>query len=73
MRNEVDTHTLSKQLGNSVRMIERCYSGLTATMAAERLAWGVRGPASAELLEWFALSCSTGSYQRSLETNHFQR
>lgn len=51
MRNEVDIHTLSKQLGNSVRMIERCYSELTATMAAERLAWGGRGLASAELLE----------------------
>ena len=38
MRNEVDIHTLSKQLGNSVAMIERYYSKLTATMAAERLA-----------------------------------
>ena len=28
----------SKQLGNSVAMIERYYSKLTATMAAERLA-----------------------------------
>ena len=32
------THALSKQLGNSVAMIERYYSKLTATMAAERLA-----------------------------------
>jgi integrase len=38
LRNEVDIHTLSKQLGNSVAMIERYYSKLTATMAAERLA-----------------------------------
>ena len=38
LRNEVDIHTLSKQLGNSVLMIERYYSKLTATMAAERLA-----------------------------------
>ena len=38
LRNEVDIHTLSKQLGNSVLMIERYYSKLTATMAADRLA-----------------------------------
>jgi integrase len=31
-------HTLSKQVGNSALMIERRYSKLTATMAAERLA-----------------------------------
>jgi len=34
----IDIHTLSKQLGNSAAMIERHYSKLTATMAAERLA-----------------------------------
>ena len=34
----VDIHTLSKQMGNSALMIERHYSKLTATMAAERLA-----------------------------------
>ena len=34
----VDIHTLSKQLGNSAVMIERHYSKLTATMAADRLA-----------------------------------
>ena len=33
-----DIHTLSKQMGNSAAMIERHYSKLTATMAAERLA-----------------------------------
>jgi hypothetical protein len=38
MRGEVDIHTLSRQLGSSVTMIERYYSKLTATMAAERLA-----------------------------------
>jgi integrase len=38
MRGEVDIHTLSRKLGNSVTMIERYYSKLTATMAAERLA-----------------------------------
>jgi integrase len=38
MRGEVDIHTLSRQLGSSVTMIERFYSKLTATMAAERLA-----------------------------------
>jgi len=51
MRNEVDIHTLSKQLGNSVRMIGRCYSEPTATMAAEWLAWSGRGLASAEMLD----------------------
>ena len=34
----VDIHTLSKQMGNSAAMIERHYSKLTATMAADRLA-----------------------------------
>lgn len=34
----VDIHTLSKQMGNSALMIERHYSKLTATMAADRLA-----------------------------------
>ena len=33
-----DIHTLAKQMGNSAPMIERHYSKLTATMAAERLA-----------------------------------
>jgi integrase len=33
-----DIHTLSRQMGNSAAMIERHYSKLTATMAAERLA-----------------------------------
>ena len=33
-----DIHTLSKQMGNSAAMIERHYSKLTPTMAAERLA-----------------------------------
>src|SRR5262249_9637943 len=34
----MDIHTLAKQMGNSAAMIERHYSKLTATMAAERLA-----------------------------------
>ncbi len=38
MGGAVDIHTLSKQLGNSAVMIERHYSKLTATMAADRLA-----------------------------------
>ena len=38
LRNSTDIHTLSKQMGNSAAMIERHYSKLTATMAAERLA-----------------------------------
>jgi integrase len=33
-----DIHTLAKQMGTSVGMIERHYSKLTATMAAEQLA-----------------------------------
>ena len=38
LRGATDIHTLSKQMGNSAAMIERHYSKLTATMAAERLA-----------------------------------
>ncbi len=38
LRNGTDIHTLSKQMGNSAAMIERHYSKLTATMAAEKLA-----------------------------------
>lgn len=33
-----DIHTLAKQMGNSAAIVERHYSKLTATMAAERLA-----------------------------------
>lgn len=38
LENGTNIHTLSKQMGNSAAMIERHYSKLTATMAAERLA-----------------------------------
>jgi integrase len=38
IENRTDIHTLAKQMGNSATMIERHYSKLTATMAAERLA-----------------------------------
>ncbi len=38
LKNSTDIHTLSKQMGNSASMIERHYSKLTATMAADRLA-----------------------------------
>jgi integrase len=34
----IDIHTLAKQMGTSVGMIERHYSKMTATMAADRLA-----------------------------------
>ena len=34
----IDIHTLAKQMGTSVGMIERHYSKMTATMAAEKLA-----------------------------------
>jgi integrase len=34
----MDVHTLAKQMGTSVGMIEKHYSKLTATMAADRLA-----------------------------------
>ena len=33
-----DIHTLARQMGTSVVMLERHYSKLTATMAAEQLA-----------------------------------
>jgi integrase len=32
-----DIHTLARQMGTSVLMLERHYSKLTATMAAEQL------------------------------------
>jgi hypothetical protein len=38
LENKTDIHTLSKQMGNSAAMIDRLYSKLTATMAADRLA-----------------------------------
>jgi integrase len=38
LENSTDIHTLAKQMGNSTAMIERHYSKLTATMAAEKLA-----------------------------------
>jgi integrase len=38
LRGSADIHTLSRQMGNSAAMIERHYSKLTATLAAERLA-----------------------------------
>ena len=38
LRGGTDIHTLSKQMGNSAAMIERHYSKLTATMAADKLA-----------------------------------
>ena len=38
LNNKTDIHTLSKQMGNSAGMLEKHYSKLTATMAAERLA-----------------------------------
>ena len=38
LRGGTDLHTLSKQMGNSAAMLEKHYSKLTATMAADRLA-----------------------------------
>ncbi len=38
LRASTDIHTLAKQMGNSASVIDRHYSKLTATMAAERLA-----------------------------------
>jgi integrase len=38
LANGIDIHTLAKQMGTSVGMIERHYSKMTATMAAEKLA-----------------------------------
>ena len=38
LANRMDIHKLARQMGNSAAMIERHYSKLTATMAADRLA-----------------------------------
>jgi len=38
LRASTDIHTLAKQMGNSAAVIDRHYSKLTATMAADRLA-----------------------------------
>lgn len=38
IENRADLHTLVKQMGTSVGMIEKHYSKLTTTMAADRLA-----------------------------------
>ena len=38
VNNNVDIHTLAKQMGTSVTMLEKHYSKMTATLAAERLA-----------------------------------
>jgi integrase len=38
LANGIDIHTLARQMGTSVNMIERHYSKMTATMAADRLA-----------------------------------
>ena len=37
-QNRMNLHTLAKQMGTSVGMIEKHYSKLTASMAADRLA-----------------------------------
>jgi len=39
LANRTDIHTLARQMGNSAAMIERHYSKLTATMAADRLVY----------------------------------
>jgi integrase len=38
MDGQMDMHTLARQMGTSVGMLEQHYSKITATMAAERLA-----------------------------------
>ena len=38
LEGSVDLHTLAKQMGTSIGMLEQHYSKMTATMAAERLA-----------------------------------
>jgi integrase len=38
LANRSDIHTLARKMGKSAAMIERHYSKLTATMAADRLA-----------------------------------
>ena len=37
LNHKTDINTLSKQMGNSAAMLEKHYSKLTATMAADRL------------------------------------
>ena len=38
IKGNIDVHTLAKQMGTSVRILERYYSKITATLVAERLA-----------------------------------
>ena len=38
IENRTDLHTLAKQMGKSIEMIEKNYSKLTTTMAADRMA-----------------------------------
>jgi integrase len=38
MDQQMDMHTLAKQMGTSVGMLEQHYSKMTATLAADRLA-----------------------------------
>jgi integrase len=38
MDGQMDMHTLAKQMGTSIGMLEQHYSKMTATMAADRLA-----------------------------------
>jgi hypothetical protein len=38
MDDAIDIHTLARQMGTSVGMLEKHYSKLAATMAAEKLA-----------------------------------
>jgi integrase len=38
MDGQVDMHTLAKQMGTTIGMLEQHYNKMTATMAADRLA-----------------------------------
>jgi integrase len=40
LENNIDIHTLAKQMGTSMTMLEKHYSKMTATLAAERLSGG---------------------------------
>ena len=45
-----DIHTLARQMGTSVLMLERYYSKLTATMAASQMVWWICGGGGNDLL-----------------------
>ena len=49
MDGHLDMHTLARQIGTSIGMLKQHYSKMTATMAADRLAWMGDGPSGLSL------------------------